>query len=60
MTMHVRPGGLDDPRVCLETGTGPAFEPAIALYRNHGFVPGPAFGAYAPSEFNQFLYLELR
>jgi putative acetyltransferase len=47
-------------RVCLETGSGPAFEPALALYRKHGFVAGPAFGDYVASEFNQFLQLALR
>lgn len=44
-------------RVCLETGTGPAFEPAIALYRKYGFVPSGPFGDYAASEFNQFFEL---
>jgi putative acetyltransferase len=44
-------------RVCLETGTGPAFEPAIALYRKHGFAPCGPFGDYAASEFNQFFEL---
>jgi len=43
----------------LETGTGEAFEPALALYRRRGFVPGPAFGDYAASDFNQFLHLPL-
>ncbi len=47
-------------RVSLETGSGEAFEPALALYRKHGFVNGPAFGDYTASEFNQFLHLELR
>jgi putative acetyltransferase len=46
-------------RVSLETGTGEAFEPALALYRRHGFVNGPAFGDYRASEFNQFLHLDL-
>ena len=46
-------------RVCLETGSGPAFEPALALYRKYGFVAGPAFGDYVASEFNQFLHLAL-
>ncbi|MBV8760930.1 MAG: GNAT family N-acetyltransferase [Deltaproteobacteria bacterium] len=46
-------------RVCLETGSGPAFEPALALYRKYGFTPGPAFGDYVASEFNQFLQLAL-
>lgn len=46
-------------RLSLETGSGPAFEPALALYRRRGFVPGPAFGDYAASDFNQFLHLAL-
>ena len=41
-------------RVCLETGSGPAFEPALALYRKFGFVPCAAFGGYVATEFNQF------
>jgi putative acetyltransferase len=49
--------GLD--RVSLETGSGPAFEPALALYRSRGFRSGPPFGAYVPSAFNQFLHLSL-
>lgn len=43
----------------LETGTGPAFEPALRLYRRRGFVEGPAFGSYQASDFNQFLHLSL-
>ncbi len=43
----------------LETGRGPAFEPALALYRAHGFVNGSAFGDYAANPFSQFLYLAL-
>lgn len=46
-------------RVSLETGSGPAFEPALALYRKYGFESGEAFGDYQPSAFNQFLYLTL-
>jgi putative acetyltransferase len=46
-------------RLSLETGSGPAFEPALALYRNHGFVDGEAFSDYEPSAFNQFLHLQL-
>lgn len=46
-------------RLSLETGSGPAFEPALALYRRRGFVNGAAFGDYEPSAFNQFLHLEL-
>ncbi|HVQ90346.1 MAG TPA: GNAT family N-acetyltransferase [Mycobacteriales bacterium] len=46
-------------RVSLETGSGEAFEPALALYRRYGFSNGPAFGDYRASEFNQFLHLDL-
>ncbi len=46
-------------RLSLETGSGPAFEPALALYRRHGFANGSAFGAYQASDFNQFLHLDL-
>lgn len=46
-------------RLSLETGSGAAFEPALALYRRYGFKDGPAFGDYAASSFNQFLHLDL-
>jgi hypothetical protein len=47
-------------RLSLETGTGPAFEPALALYRRRGFISGPAFGSYPRnSSFNQYLHLDL-
>ncbi|CAN5513676.1 GNAT family N-acetyltransferase [soil metagenome] len=46
-------------RISLETGSGPAFEPALALYRAHGFVTGEAFADYEKSPFNQFLTLAL-
>jgi putative acetyltransferase len=46
-------------RVSLETGTGPAFEPALAMYRAYGFKNGEAFGDYTQSAFNQFLHLDL-
>jgi putative acetyltransferase len=46
-------------RLSLETGSGPAFEPALALYRRRGFADGPAFGEYEASAFNQFLHLAL-
>ncbi len=46
-------------RLSLETGSGPAFDPALALYRRRGFVDGAAFGAYESSAFNQFLHLDL-
>ena len=46
-------------RLSLETGRGPSFEPALALYRRSGFANGEAFGDYEASEFNQFLHLDL-
>ena len=46
-------------RVSLETGSGEAFESAIALYAKFGFVRGEAFGGYAASDFNQFFHLDL-
>ena len=46
-------------RLSLETGSGPAFEPAIKLYRRYGFSEGGAFDGYEKSPFNQFLHLDL-
>jgi putative acetyltransferase len=46
-------------RLSLETGQGPAFAPALALYRRRGFVDSEAFGDYVRSPFNQFLHLAL-
>ena len=46
-------------RLSLETGSGPAFEPALTLYRKYGFVNGEPFGGYKKSPFNQFLHLDL-
>ncbi|MBB5746666.1 GNAT family N-acetyltransferase [Brevundimonas variabilis] len=54
-----RAAALSARRVSLETGSGLAFEPALALYRSRGFVPGPAFGNYEATAFNQFLHLDL-
>ncbi|WP_285710572.1 GNAT family N-acetyltransferase [Erythrobacter oryzae] len=54
---HARAEGLAT--LSLETGTGPAFEPALALYRRRGFVNGPAFADYALTDFNQCLHLAL-
>lgn len=42
-------------RLSLETGTGPAFEPAAALYRRHGFVFCGPFGDYAATDFNTYM-----
>lgn len=46
-------------KLFLETGSGPAFEPALALYRKHGFESCVAFGDYVKSGFNQFMHLAL-
>ena len=46
-------------RLSLETGSGPAFDAALALYQRRGFVAGEAFADYVRSEFNQFLHLDL-
>jgi putative acetyltransferase len=46
-------------RLSLETGSGEAFEPALALYRKNGFVNGEAFGGYEATPFNQLLHLDL-
>ncbi len=54
---HARSEGLTV--LSLETGTGPAFEAALSLYRKRGFVNGEAFADYTLTEFNQCLHLEL-
>lgn len=46
-------------RLSLETGTGDIFEPALALYRQRGFVNGAAFADYRLTDFNQCLHLDL-
>jgi putative acetyltransferase len=46
-------------KLSLETGSGPAFEPALNLYRNRGFLEGAAFSDYESSPFSQFLHLSL-
>lgn len=46
-------------RLSLETGSGAAFEPALAMYRQRGFQSGGAFGDYEASAFNQFMHLDL-
>ena len=43
----------------LETGRGPSFEPALALYRRRGFVDGESFADYQPNDFSQFLHFSL-
>jgi len=46
-------------RLSLETGSGPAFDAALILYRRFGFIEGGAFGDYEKSDFNQFFHLAL-
>lgn len=46
-------------RLYLETGTGPAFEAAHALYRKNGFGWCGAFGDYVATDFNVFMSKEL-
>lgn len=46
-------------RLGLETGSGPAFEPALALYRSFGFKDGEVFGDYRPDPFLRFMHLDL-
>ncbi len=46
-------------RLSLETGSGPKFSAALALYRKHGFKDGEAFSDYVKSEFSQFLHVVL-
>jgi putative acetyltransferase len=46
-------------RLSLETGRGPSFEPALALYRRRGFRDGPSFSDYEDNGFSQFLHLRL-
>jgi len=43
----------------LETGTGPLFDAAHALYRRYGFAPCPPFAGYVESDFNRFYALDL-
>ena len=46
-------------RLLLETGTGPAFEPAHALYLRNSFAWCGPFGDYAATDFNVFMVREL-
>lgn len=43
-------------RISLETGSGPAFEASLALYRQFGFTPCEAFADYPKDDpFSRFL-----
>lgn len=46
-------------RISLETGSTSEFAPARALYAAAGFTPCTAFDAYAPSDWNTFMSLDL-
>ena len=46
-------------RLSLETGTGPAFDAAQALYERYGFVQGAVFAGYWETDFNRFFHLDL-
>jgi putative acetyltransferase len=47
-------------RLLLETGRGPAFEPAHAFYRRNAFEWSGPFGEYSATEFNVFMVKEIR
>ena len=42
-------------RLSLETGSSAAFEPALALYRTHGFTDCDPFADYRPDPFSRFM-----
>jgi putative acetyltransferase len=46
-------------RLSLETGAWAYFEPAVALYRRHGFVECEPFGEYVPDRNSIFMTREL-
>ena len=47
-------------RLSLETGSGPGFEAAHALYRKFGFVDCGPFADYRDDPFSRFMTIELR
>lgn len=46
-------------RLSLETGSGPAFEPAAALYLRFGFADCTPFANYSEDPFSRFMTLAL-
>jgi putative acetyltransferase len=46
-------------RLSLETGSGPAFEPAHSLYRKFGFRYCEPFGSYTDDPFSRCMTLQL-
>ncbi|MFS0738073.1 GNAT family N-acetyltransferase [Sphingomonas sp. 1P06PA] len=53
LIVSARAAGIE--RLSLETGSGPLFEPAAALYARFGFTPCPPFADYRPDPFSRFL-----
>jgi putative acetyltransferase len=47
-------------RLSLETGSWDYFQPAVALYRSHGFVECPPFADYVQDPNSIFMTLDLR
>jgi len=46
-------------RLSLETGSGPPFAAALALYERFGFAPCEPFAGYRPDPFSRFFTLAL-
>jgi putative acetyltransferase len=46
-------------RLSLETGSGPAFAPALALYEKFGFEYCEPFASYRADPFTRFMTMEL-
>lgn len=55
--MEARRWGLR--QLSLESGSGPAIEPALALCLKREFRKGGAFADYRGGHFNQFVHLDL-
>ena len=51
--VEARGRGLE--HLSLETGSGAAFEPALALYRRYGFEDCAPFADYKPDPFSRFM-----
>jgi len=52
-----RKGGMS--RLSLQTGSWDFFQPAVALYKRHGFVECPPFAGYVEDPNSIFLSLDL-
>lgn len=46
-------------RLSIETGRGTAFQGALRMYRDFGFVEGSVYGGYAENGFSIYLHLDL-